>query len=162
MVNRTVKILGWGNDSTRTTIIASLDGQEVFSGPVILEKFSEANQTEQTAPTLFTFEIPLEFVGVKKMSVRVADSTVRFGQIVANYATVHMGGITYSSGHDSFVDIADDDGTGIKDPRSNVVINGRPQKADRTWGNGTWHWTVDPGSVLEYDLTITEPGMNDD
>jgi hypothetical protein len=156
MTNRTVKVLGWGASTAEITAI--LDGVTVFSGSVGLIEMTENNDTFDTAPTLFTFEIPMDFHGTKHMIITVKNSAVRFGQIVANYAETDMGVITYSTGPDEYIDVADDS-VDIKDPRTNVTIDGIKHEADRLLGKGTWHWTVEPGSILEHDFTVSAPGL---
>lgn len=162
MTNRTVKVLGWGTGSSLAKIKAVVDGETVFDGTVDLVELSKDNESEQTAPTLFTFDIPLEFVGTKQMTVSVADAAVRFGQMVANFAPVEMGAIFYSSGKDSYMDVAEYDSDYVRDPRTNVAIDGQAQAVDRTFAKGTWHWTVAPGSTLTHDLIVPKAGMSDD
>jgi hypothetical protein len=159
MTNRTVKILGWGKGTAKITAI--LDGETVFSDTVELVEMSVQNEKNNTAPTLFTFDIPIDFVGTKHMVISVADATVRFGQIVANYTEVKMGNISYSTGADEYADIAEFDDAGVCDPRTNVTINGEKQEANRLIGKGTWHWPVDPGSKFEHDLNIQAQGLLD-
>jgi hypothetical protein len=160
MTNRTVKVLGWGSGTAKITAI--LDGITAFSGSVNLEENNNNNQSEQTSPVLFTFEVPFDFLGTKHMVISVEDSTVEFGQIVANYTEMEMEMFTYSTGPDDFVDVAVNDEFGVKDPRTNVTIDGVKQSADRLLGKGTWHYTVNPGSLFEHDLTISSVGLIDD
>jgi len=161
MTNRTVKVLGWGSGTAGVTAI--LDGVTVFSDSVDLVEMTSHNDKFDTAPTLFTFEIPMDFLGTKHMIVTVKDSAVRFGQIVANYAEVKMGAITYSTGPDEYVDVVEIDSAGIADPRGDEVsINGEKQKANRLIGKGAWHWDITPGSTFEHDLTVSTPGLIDD
>lgn len=159
MTNRTIKVLGWGSGTAN--LIAKLDNEIIFSGEVTLVERIPANDTEQTQPTLFTFEIPLEFKGVKKMSISCQTGEIRLGQIVGNYTETEMGGITYGSGPDIFTDVADYDSNYDRDPRANVTINGEPQSANRALGKGTWHWNLTAGDVIEHDLKIDIPGMED-
>jgi hypothetical protein len=160
MSNRTINMLGWGSGTAEITAI--LDGTTVFSGPVTLEEKTEDNEGEQTSPSVFTFEIPIDFLGTKHMIISVKGSPVEFGQIVANYTELDMGVITYSTGPDEYSDVAVDDEHGVKDPRTNVTIDGVKQEADRLLGKGTWHYVVNPGSIIEHDLTISAPGLFDD
>jgi hypothetical protein len=160
MSNRTVKVLGWGSETAE--ILAKLDGITVFSGLVKLEEKTKDNEGEQTSPVLFGFEVPMEFIGTRHMLISVNGSPVEFGQIVANYTELDMGPITFSTGPDDYVDVADEDSEGVKDPRTNVAIDGSKQTADRLLGKGTWHYTVNPGSTLEHDLTIATIGLFDD
>lgn len=159
MTNRTVKILGWGEGTAKITAI--LDGETVFSGNVDLVEMSKENETIETAPTLFTFDIPIEFAGTKHMVISVAGTTVRFGQIVANYTEIKMGDVFYSTGADEYADVSEFDDAGVCDPRANVTIDGEKQEANRLIGKGTWHWPVDHGSTLEHDLNIKKPGLAD-
>ena len=110
MTNRTVRVLGWGTGTAKITAI--LDGETIFSDSVNLMEMTADNEAEQTAPTLFTFEIPMDFAGTKQMKISVTESPVRFGQIVANYSEVEMGNITYSSGVDSYADVIEIDPAG--------------------------------------------------
>lgn len=165
MTNRTVKILGWasGLELGPAEITAVLDGETVFSGSVDLVDMTKENQWCEHAPTLFTFKIPLEFSGTKHMVITVNKAKVRFGQIVANYSTIKMGNIIYSTGLDEYADVAKMDTDGVTDPRGNeVTIDGKKQVADRTLGKGAWQWQVAAGSTFEHDLTISVLGCPDD
>ena len=159
MITRTVKVLGWGMSAGSATLKATLDSKTVFDGQVDLVEMTTDNDGEQTAPTLFTFEIPLEYVGTMHMTVSVDNVPVRFGQIIANYKEVGMGSINYSSGPDNYFDIAEFDVNYVCDPRTNVTIDNVPQSADRAIGKGTWHWNVSPGSTLAHDLVVSKPGV---
>jgi len=162
MTTRTVKVLGWGTGVSPAKITATLDGNTVFDGQVDLIIMTANNESEQTAPTLFTFEIPMDYAGTMHMTVSVADAVVRFGQIVANYTEVKMGAITYSSGADIYTDVTERDGAGIADPRGDeVIIDGQTLKANRLIGKGTWHWTVNPGSTFKHDITVSNAGLVD-
>jgi hypothetical protein len=160
MTNRTVNVLGWGSGTAEITAI--LDGTTVFAGEVKLEEKTDDNESEQTAPNIFAFEIPMDFLGTKHMAIFVKGNTVEFGQIVANYTEMDIGVISYSTGPDEYTDVAIDDDNGVRDPRTNVTIDGVQQEADRLLGKGTWHYTVNPGSTLEHDITISVPGLYED
>lgn len=168
MTNRTVKILGWGEGASPATITAMLDGDTVFSGSVELVEMTDHNNAEQTAPTLFTFEIPMDFTGTKHMVITVEDAPVRFGQILANYTEIDNNVISYSTGPDEYADVTGiiiPGNSAVQDPRANVTIDSKPQVADRDSGrgkwNGTWVWAVNPGSKFEHDITITSLGLED-
>ena len=154
-------MLGWGSGTAE--IIAVLDGTTVFDGEITLEEKNDDNESEQTSPSLFTFDLPLDFLGTKHMVISVKGSPVEFGQIVANYTEIDIGSvITYSTGPDEYTDVAIDDDNGVRDPRTNVTIDGVKQVADRSIGKGTWHYTVNPGSTFEHDITISVPGLYED
>jgi hypothetical protein len=151
MPNRTVKVQGWGHGTA--SLVAELDGQNIFSGDVVLTEFSDETAELSHAPTLFSFEIPIEFKGTKQMKIRVGGMPVRFGMIIANYSEVDWGEV-YCTGPDEFVDISPVEDLGLRDPRKNVRIDGMLQEFERQGRMGTWHWNVNPGSVLEHDLLI--------
>ena len=158
MVNRTVKLFGWGTGTA--TITAILDNETVFSGSVDLVEMTADNESAQTAPTLFSFELPMNFAGTKRMVITTGGAAVRFGQIVANYTEVAMGEIAYSTGVDVYSDVAEIDPAGIADPRGDAVtIDGQKHEANRLIGKGTWHWTVNPGSTFEHDITVSRAGL---
>ena len=160
MTNRTVKVLGWGTGTSPAIITAIMDGETIFSGSVDLVEMTVDNESEQTSPTLFSFELPMEFAGTKHMVITVAGAAVRFGQIVANYAEVEMGPITYSTGPDVYADVTERDTAGIADPRGDAVtIDGQRHEANRLIGKGTWHWPVNPGSTFEHDITVSRAGL---
>jgi hypothetical protein len=158
MTNRTVKILGWGTG--QAIITAVLDGETIFSGSVDLVEFTEENHHFERAPTVFTFEVPMDFAGTKHMVVSVQGAAVEFGQIIANYAQVEMGEINYTTGADIFEDISDFNSEYVRDPRGDVVyINGEKHETNRALGKGAWHWTVPSGATFEHDITFDKPGL---
>ena len=160
MTNRTVKILGWGTG--QTTLTAVLDGETVFSDSINLVEMTKENEDDQHAPTLFTFEVPIDFVGTKHMVISVTGAAVRFGQIIANYAEAEIGSILYSTGDDCYMDISDYNSDYVRDPRGEeVTINGEKQQPDRKIGRGTWHWTVTPGSTFEHGITFDKAGLEE-
>ena len=149
-------MLGWGEASSSATITAELDGTTVFSGQVNLVELTRANESEQTAPTLFSFGLPMEFTGTKYMKVTVADGTVRFAYIVGNYTQItnFVGMDNASSGPNNYVDVSIETDY-VRDARSNVYIDGIKQTPNRSLGRGAWHWVVGPGSTLEHNLTVS-------
>jgi len=151
MPNRTVKMQGWGTGTA--SLVAELDGQTIFSGDVVLTEFNDETATSQDSPILFDFEIPIEFEGIKQMKIRVGGMPVRFGMIIANYTEIDWGEVYYTGAH-NFGDISPIDEHRVRDPRRNVRIDGVLQEFERRGSGGTWHWTVNPGSVLEHDLLI--------
>lgn len=155
MAMRTVKVLGWGTGTA--SITATFRGETVFSGDVELVPMNENNAGEKTSPTLFTFEIPIDLGGSFPMKVSVGKAAVTFGQIVANYTEVEFAEIYYTGPYE-FADISPVDNLGARDPRSAVKIDGILQEhRPSPEFMGTWHYTVNPGSVLEHDFRI-KPG----
>jgi hypothetical protein len=162
MTLRTVKVQGWGciGGEKQAKITAVLDGETVFCDNVDLVEMDDTNDRIETAPTLFTFEIPIDFAGTKHMVITNENAAVRYGQLVINYSALEVGEIAYSSGVEFFEDVAVEDADGIADPRTNVFVNGEKQQAIREFGRGTWHWTLQPGSTLEHDI-VFQAGLSD-
>ena len=156
MTNRTVRMTGCGFGMTTATITALLDGQEIFSGsiPTLDQPLPALPDDELPNKILFTFEIPMSQYGTFPMSVTVEHSTVFFSQITANYSKRMLSNTT--SGPDIYLDICNMT-NGVRDPRSNVSIDGVPQIIQRRSLVGAWIWQVHPGSTLSYDLTIAPP-----
>jgi hypothetical protein len=162
MTSRTIRLLGWRVDGEAATVEARLDDDVVFSGDISLVEMTSDNESEQTAPTLFQFDIPVEFIGVKHMTISVKGTSIRFGYIVANNSKTAMGAIQVSSGPNGYVDVAEYDSNYVKDPRTNVTIDGIAQTSDRSLGKGTWQHIVNPGSIIDHDITIAVPGLLDE
>jgi hypothetical protein len=165
MTNRTIQILGQAFGATPATVIATLDGNTVFSGtvPTINEpvwQLPNADDIPLTVP-LFEFEIPMDFVGNIPMTCEVVDQTVIFAQIKVNYTAVtitppdpdtNQGANIVTSGETGFLQI------GNPDPRYDVLINGEPIVVDRGPLTGTWWWTVESPGIMSYSLNIASAG----
>jgi hypothetical protein len=152
MANRTIKMLGWGTGTASITAI--LNGETVFSGDVDLVEFTDENASEKTAPTLFTFDVPIDFGGSFPMKLTIGKSAVRFGQIIGNYTEVEFGEIFYTGPYE-FADVSPIDSGGYRDPRNSVKIDGVARPViDRMSMSGTWHYTINPGSTFEHDFRI--------
>lgn len=156
MAMRTIKVLGWGNGSLSSELTATLDGQLVFSGLIELVEMTSNNDSVETMPTLFSFDLPLEYCGVKRMKITKDNASIIFASIVGNYTLYSGPGVEIESGPYEYLDVAPLDDNGIRDPRSNVVINGLSRVPDRNNQlNGTWHWCIGPNTTFEHDLLVT-------
>jgi len=156
MEKRTIRVLGWGVDKQQSELTVTLDGETVFSGVVPLEEMTSENDRIETAPTLFSFEVPMEFSSTARMKIVKDRATIRFANIVANYTLLEQGGVEMESGPFEFLDAAPLDDQGVRDPRANVVINGQLQTPARTAQLcGTWHWIIGPTDTFEHDLVIS-------
>jgi len=155
MMTRTIKVTGWAMGFSPAMIIADVDGETVFSGQVALEEMTDSNQEPDTAPVLFSFEVPLDFDGIKKVFIAVDQAPVRFGYVTANHTEVDMITHMENTGPDRFADVSCLM-SGVRDARENVYIDGVLQTPNRFVGAGTWHWVVHPGSSFQHDLIIND------
>jgi hypothetical protein len=158
MANRTVQFRGFGVGTTPTSITASFNGSQVFSGQIttLPEPVPGADPTDLgDVPTMFTLEIPMEQSGSVPMSITATGNPVTIAQVWANYANVpNVSGNTTtfsSSGADGYVNIFSPwprTGNTVTDSRANVVIDGMPQivtAEQRGDLNGTWWWDLGNG-----------------
>jgi len=176
MANRTVQIIGYGFGNTPASITATVNGSQVFSGPVDtvndpIPPMPIDPALANSGTALFTFEIPMNYSGALPMTVEVGNSPVVFAQIDANYANVANTSNTGNSNVTTFTSSGPDGFLSIyrpwpivipAEPRSNTVVNGVPvtiTQADRDQSDppilGTWWWTINPGSTFSCDINVT-------
>ena len=175
MTTRTIQILGAAFGETPATIVATLDGNTVFNNtvptiaglPPVLPNTDLDSQTV----SLFSFDIPVEFVGNIPMTCQVTNGTVIFAQIKANYTDVsipsNVANTPYTvqtSGANDFFVLSNP-----IDPRRDVTINAVPVSVNHTdltgtwWASdntapGVWWYTIQSPDVLAYNLQITSAG----
>jgi hypothetical protein len=158
---RTVKMWGRGFGSTPAEITVTLDGATIYSGtittddtpPWALPNPVYLNQEAE----LCSFELPMDFSGQKSMTCTVTNGIVIFGTITANYCQLEnlsIPGTYVSSGPDMFLALSGVGALALTDVRSEVTIDTIEQSYHPPGSTltGTWGWTVNPGSVLAYNL----------
>ena len=183
MTIRTFKQLGQAYGTTPVTIVAKIDGQEVFNGTL--------HTLDQPLPTmpigkfglgwgspLFAWTNDVEFSGVKTMEVTVTGGTVILSNTVANYIETPPYGPAKEPGDPDYIPDAPppnpaavdkamlygpyaDDTITRRDPLTNVTINGQSQ--NNVYGTapdlyGQWYWILKDGDVFNADVIIL-PGI---
>lgn len=82
---RTMRIHGYGYDSTPVNIQASLNGTPVFSGEIpTLDQETVFVRPDQQV-VLFTVQIPMEFVGNANVAITVNNGYVHYDYVDINY-----------------------------------------------------------------------------
>ena len=161
MTTRTIQIAGHGFGRSPATVIATLNGNTIFNRTVPTENLpvpQSSSKFGNSWVTLFTFEIPIDFVGNIPMTCETTNGTVIFTTIFANYSNVWIPerGHYETSGPDRVVDIFK---FNKQDPRNNTTLNGQSYAPPRTpEKNGTRWWTIPQNTVLGYDLEIAQAG----
>jgi hypothetical protein len=164
MANRTVRFRGFAVGTTPTTVTATYNGSQIFSGeiPTLTTPVPPADPSDvDTVPTMFTMELPMDASGNVPMTIISQGNPVTVCQIDANYcniANVVGNTVTFiSSGPDGYFNIflsaAD-----TNDCRANVTIGEVPQTiSSEVRGNllGTWWWSASSNVEIAYDLRIT-------
>jgi hypothetical protein len=84
MADRTLKFYGQGYGTETVNINVTMDGTEVFSGPIVT---SDAQPDPNTQEILFNTTISPEFTGSKAVVITVTGGSMMFGRVTANYST---------------------------------------------------------------------------
>lgn len=166
MPNRTVQFYGFAVGTTPTTVTATYNGSQIFSGEIttLVSPIPPADPSDlDTVPTMFSMQIPMDASGTVPMSITSQGNPVTICQIFANYCNVislvdNVPTIS-STGADGYAAIYSPRPTPvIWDARSNVTINGVAQTVSTEQrGNllGDWWWTAGSNIAITYDLNIT-------
>ena len=167
MPNRTVRFRGFAVGTTPTTVTATYNGSQIFSGEITTLTSPiplPADPSDVgTVPTMFTMELPMDASGNVPMTIISQGNPVTVCQISANYcniANVVGNTVTFtSSGPDRYFDIfLPPVAVDTNDCRINVTIGGVPQTiTSEQRGNllGTWWWSASSNVEIAYDLLIT-------
>lgn len=149
MINRTVEIYGYAYSASTASIVATVNGTQVFSGNLPLSGATLPDPTASLTPpdnVLFTFELPLTFDGTVPMTIQLVSGDVIFGPVGANYSIVNESGLV-----DKFYDVYP---TG-PDCRSNVTIDGVAPDLPPHDSDGDYWYTILEGSTFACDLSVT-------
>lgn len=87
MTTRTLRFYGLGYASSPVTIVATMDGTPVYSGPIPTLDQTTYELFPDEQEIMFTAECNTDFAGVKPMSITVTGGTMVMAQTLANYYT---------------------------------------------------------------------------
>ena len=154
MSTRTFKQLGQGYGSLPTTLVAKIDGVEVFSGEV-----TTINQPFPTIPdlslkidnSLFSWTKTTDFLGTLTMEISVQGSPLLLTNTVADYfvdTPDNQGVFT------SFYSV-EKDGTTYYDPFDHETMDGvSVSRIDDPALSGQWWWGIMPGSTFTATVNV--------
>lgn len=182
MTQRTVKFLGYGTGDIPATVVATFNNTVVYSGDVITnraEDISTIVTVIEPGDELFTCNIDMNLGGEIPFELQVEKGSVRFGDVVANYANVvvlrgNINGTFYydirdfngnletanitelytvvrTTGPDQFNTINANIEHDVKNDK--VYINGILQQVSRP-PNGTWVYLVNAGETLTCNIEV--------
>jgi hypothetical protein len=164
MANRTFKQLGQAYGSTPVTIVAHVDGTEVYSGVVPTDDQAIPalpNLDISLTSQLFTWEKAIADSGTSVLSVSVTGGALVLADTFANYAKTWSANVSpktaISTGADGWASLNDltagPPAPSYIDPLSNVTINGIARTADRSTGPGQYYWSLQAGDAFICTVT---------
>lgn len=153
MTTRNFKQSGQGHGSIPTSIIATIDGTVVFSGPVTTVNVpwsDRGNTSVNNLPTIFTWTNTVEFAGAQSFSIAVTGSQLVLGPTEADHILANS-----ISEFNSFY-FQTIDGVTVVDPLTNVAIDGVAQQRgpNNSTLSGQWQWLIPAGSTLTATLNV--------
>lgn len=153
MATRTFKQQGRGYFSNQVSVIARLDGNVIYSGPVSSIDMpcpTLPNMNFDSTETLFTWENTTEFSGQQQLEIEVTGGVLLLTHTVADYVDITDPGV-----FGSFYSYQDGEHT-ISDPLSDEKINGITLPEDRLTGDlyGQWWWQIPDGHVFTATLNV--------
>ena len=148
MTIRTFRQYGQAYGSQPASIIATIDGVEVYSGPI-----NTLNQALPVLPdvslmidnVIFSWEKTTDFSGTVNLELRVSGSPLILAGTLANYPTDNEAAANRWSAFYSYTV----DGVLYLDSFSDEKIDGvSVSRQDSPEYSGQWWWKIMPGSVF--------------
>jgi hypothetical protein len=167
MTLRTFKQYGKAFGTEQLSLIASLDGVEIFNGLIpTSDNEAAVDMSTMTWPygdVLFTWTEDIEFAGTKEMQIQLhGQGYLMLTSTNANYVciaetdpfhTTIPGSAEFFNGFYS----QKFDGYEAHDPYTNVVIDGKPCNPNDTGETrGQWTWIVHGGSEFVATLNVNK------
>lgn len=164
MTTRTFIQQGQGYGSTPVSIVATVNGSQVFS-----EVISTLNQPLPDLPfgpftgvNLFSWTNEVSFQGTWSYVITVTGGTLIMGDTVANYVSEPSfgGSPKTAEGFGYFWLTPYNENLLMFDPLSNVSINGIAKTVDRSNGpeTGQFYWILPAGSSFSATINV-RPGI---
>lgn len=163
MTTRTFTQLGQAYGTNPITIVAKIDGVEVFNGTISAVDSQPVFAYPSDVQNLFSWTGDVNFSGNVEMEVSASGGKLLLTETVANYIKIIDAenpppGVTSGAGVFGifYSQIVND--TTISDPRSNIVIGGESQIPSRNTGLlGQYYWLIPSESTCTSTIAI-QPG----
>lgn len=143
----------WG--STTASIVARIDGIEVYSGPVLtVDEPSPVMPGYNIENTMFGWTVDADFNGTQIMTIAVSgEGPVWVADTLADHQFGQPADALLPM---NFVQTID--GQQVPDPLTEVMIDGASLVRNSTYF-GQWYWKVMPGQTFQATVNII-PGVN--
>jgi len=150
MTMRTINTYGKGYGSTEVTITVTVDGIEIFSGPVSTTNGPIVNPPDPST-VLFSWQEDITFEGTRALSITVNSGDVLLKTYSkANYCADETGPL----GPDVFYWLPDGPEPVPTDPTSGWLMNGIPTPNQPDPSLGECWWQIPVGSTFSYQLRM--------
>jgi hypothetical protein len=155
---RTFKQQGQGFGANPVSIVAVVNGVEVFNGPINTVDQDPSDTYTGPMVDLFTWELPVDFVGSVPMQITVTGgSALVLGQTLANYMDPLTEAGALAVFNNPYYEVIDGEPT--SDPLSNITINGVAQTPGHDLP-GQWFWDIPTDSVFACTVNVNANGGN--
>lgn len=172
MITRTFKQLGKAYGAEPLSMRVTLDGEEIFNGPVPTVDEPGPDWPNIVWPfgdELFTWTEDIDYAGTKELKIQVlGDGYVLLTSSLANYVCVEASVnpyITVPGGPEVFNGFYSQkfDGYEIHDPLTNVKIGGVVQETDQgPTVTGQWSWHIPGGMEFSCNVSVNKGRHPDD
>jgi hypothetical protein len=163
MTTRTFKQLGQAYGTNPVTVVAKINGVEVFNGTISAVDSQPVFTYPSEVQDLFSWTSDVDFSGNVEMEVSASGGKLLLTETVANYIKIIDAenpppGVTSGAGVFGIFYFQDVDGTTLSDPRTNIVIGGESQIPSRNTGLlGQYYWLIPSETTCTSTITI-QPG----
>jgi hypothetical protein len=155
MTTRTFQQHAKGFGAATANINVRLDGQEIFSGPVLTENTPLPVLPDSAFVinnVAFTWEKETTFSGTATLEISVSGSPIMLADTKANYAT---NAPEFEDQYTEFYQIQEGD-ISIAEPFSDIQIDGiSVYRSENPELVGQWWWKIMPGSTFACTVNIT-------
>ena len=161
MTTRTFKQRGQAYGNLPVTIVAKIDGVEVFNGqvptlnaPYQLTGFESDIDSLILGEELFSWTDDVAFSGTKTLEITVVNGFLVLMNTTANYPQLSVVDLAAGENTWDFAYVNQVDGVFYVNPLGNMFINGQAQNPNDGVPSQTY-WLLPPGSVMSCNVNIT-------